>query len=178
MASQQTPNYNLNQWEKTDRIMMDDFNADNEKLDAALLSKLGKAQIIKTIPVNSAERQLDIDLRDVDWSKWDTVGIFYNAYNHFSDDTDTAVAVGGSPTSATSWGVSGESYFFMGKPSPTIILLFPLHDKTREVWGLFFAGSCGAGCSNFPFSELASIRLTRENQYFPTGRSITVWGIG
>ena len=31
-----TTNYQLNQWEKTDRIMMDDFNADNEKIDAAL----------------------------------------------------------------------------------------------------------------------------------------------
>ena len=173
-----TTNYQLNQWAKSDRIMMDDFNADNEKIEAALLGKLGKAQIIKTIPVNNAERQLDIDLRDVDWSKWDTVGIFYNAYNHFSDDTDTAAAVSGSSTSATSWGVGGESCFFKGKPSPTMILLFPLHDKTREVWGLFFAGSCGAGYSNISFSELASIRLTREKQYFPTGRSITVWGMG
>ena len=31
-----TTNYQLNQWEKTDRIMMDDFNADNQKIDAAL----------------------------------------------------------------------------------------------------------------------------------------------
>lgn len=32
----QTPNYALNQWETTDRILMADFNADNTKLDAAL----------------------------------------------------------------------------------------------------------------------------------------------
>ena len=31
-----TTNYQLNQWAKTDRIMMDDFNADNAKIDAAL----------------------------------------------------------------------------------------------------------------------------------------------
>ena len=31
-----TTNYQLNQWEKTDHIMMDDFNADNQKIDAAL----------------------------------------------------------------------------------------------------------------------------------------------
>ena len=31
-----TTNYQLNQWEKTDRIMMDDFNADNAKIDTAL----------------------------------------------------------------------------------------------------------------------------------------------
>ena len=32
----QTENYGLNQWELTDRIQMEDFNGDNEKIDAAL----------------------------------------------------------------------------------------------------------------------------------------------
>lgn len=31
-----TQNYQLSQWEKTDRIEMEDFNSDNEKTDAAL----------------------------------------------------------------------------------------------------------------------------------------------
>lgn len=31
-----TANYDLNQWEKPDRIMMEDFNADNAKIDGAL----------------------------------------------------------------------------------------------------------------------------------------------
>ena len=36
-----TTNYQLNQWAKSDRIMMDDFNADNQKIDAALAAKCG-----------------------------------------------------------------------------------------------------------------------------------------
>ena len=32
----QTSNYQLNQWEMTDRIRMEDFNADNQKIEAAL----------------------------------------------------------------------------------------------------------------------------------------------
>ena len=32
----QTQNYQLNQWEKTDRIQMEDFNGDNAKIEAAL----------------------------------------------------------------------------------------------------------------------------------------------
>lgn len=31
-----TKNFELNQWESTDRILMDDFNNDNDKIDAAL----------------------------------------------------------------------------------------------------------------------------------------------
>ena len=36
MPNSQTPNYGLSQWEKSDRIQMEDFNADNAKIDAAL----------------------------------------------------------------------------------------------------------------------------------------------
>ena len=51
---QKTENYQLNQWDKTDRIQMEDFNADNAKIDAALsvvakqaamVSKCGNCQI-------------------------------------------------------------------------------------------------------------------------------------
>ena len=36
MPSNHTPNYALNQWERDDRVLMEDFNADNAKIDAAL----------------------------------------------------------------------------------------------------------------------------------------------
>ena len=34
-----TTNYQLNQWAKSDRVLMDDFNSDNQKIDAALGEK-------------------------------------------------------------------------------------------------------------------------------------------
>lgn len=36
MSSSQTPNYGLSQWEKTDQVLMEEFNADNLKIDEAL----------------------------------------------------------------------------------------------------------------------------------------------
>ena len=36
MNLNQTQNYQLSQWESTDRILMSDFNSDNSKIDAAL----------------------------------------------------------------------------------------------------------------------------------------------
>ena len=36
MASQQTPNYRLSRWKGTDRILVEEFNSDNEKIDTAL----------------------------------------------------------------------------------------------------------------------------------------------
>lgn len=41
-----TKNFELNLWDKTDRIMMEDFNADNLKIDQAILQvKLGDAEL-------------------------------------------------------------------------------------------------------------------------------------
>ena len=36
MPSNVTKNYSLSQWERSDKVLMDDFNADNAKIDAAL----------------------------------------------------------------------------------------------------------------------------------------------
>ncbi len=36
MPNSQTPNFGLSQWVKQDKVLMEDFNADNAKIDAAL----------------------------------------------------------------------------------------------------------------------------------------------
>ena len=41
MPTNHTPNYQLSQWERTDRVLMEDFNADNAKIDAALAAQAG-----------------------------------------------------------------------------------------------------------------------------------------
>ena len=38
-STKKTLTYELNQWVKTDPVLMDDFNADNQKIEAALLEK-------------------------------------------------------------------------------------------------------------------------------------------
>ena len=61
MPSNFTENYQLSQWVKSDQVKMEDFNADNAKIDAvlgehaALLPKLGNCQIWTTSYVG-AER--------------------------------------------------------------------------------------------------------------------------
>lgn len=39
MSTNKTSNYQLNQWVKSDKVLMEEFNADNAKIDAALASK-------------------------------------------------------------------------------------------------------------------------------------------
>ena len=41
MSSKLTENYQLCQWERTDKVLMEDFNADNAKIDGALAALAG-----------------------------------------------------------------------------------------------------------------------------------------
>ena len=50
MPSNQTPNYKLNQWSKSDRVQMEDFNADNAKIDAAIKAEAtARASAVSTL---------------------------------------------------------------------------------------------------------------------------------
>ena len=51
----QTPNFQLNQWESEDRILREDFNADNEKIDAALQTQSAAQQALsQTVATHTA----------------------------------------------------------------------------------------------------------------------------
>lgn len=62
-----TTNYQLNQWEKTDRILMDDFNADNTRLESVLSMFWNKMvwETVKDIVTEQDAGQIIVDLSDV-----------------------------------------------------------------------------------------------------------------
>lgn len=41
MPTNYTANYHLNQWERSDKVLMEDFNTDNAKIDAAIKAEAG-----------------------------------------------------------------------------------------------------------------------------------------
>ena len=45
MSTNQTTNYELNQWLSTDQGLRTDFNADNAKLDATLAAKVDASDL-------------------------------------------------------------------------------------------------------------------------------------
>lgn len=48
MPSNFTENYNLSQWERADQVKMEDFNADNAKIDAALKAESDARAALQT----------------------------------------------------------------------------------------------------------------------------------
>ena len=48
MSTNHTTNYNLNQWEATDKVLRTEFNADNAKIDAALKANADAVDSLET----------------------------------------------------------------------------------------------------------------------------------
>lgn len=71
-----TAQFGLNQWEKTDRIQMDDFNADNAAIEAALARVERRSAFHTILDVTTTE-----DLKNaawplnIDWTEWKSVTI-------------------------------------------------------------------------------------------------------
>lgn len=61
----QTPHLQLNQWEKSDRIMMEDFNADNAKLDEAL-DRRAEYIVLRDVVTTEDSTRIEIDLSGID----------------------------------------------------------------------------------------------------------------
>ena len=85
-----TQNYQLNQWEATDRVLRTDFNNDNAKIDAALkanadsvtaLANRSRFTKLKEVNVTADTNRVEIDLRGIDWTQWDKVHLDYLATN-------------------------------------------------------------------------------------------------
>ena len=55
-----TANFQLTQWEKTDRILMEEFNSDNEKIDTALKSSADGVAALQTALASCGNSQIGI----------------------------------------------------------------------------------------------------------------------
>ena len=99
---QQTSQFHLNQWELTDRIRMEDFNGDNQKLETALASlaaadaaeqqartaqdaairreaaaaaEAGPLVKLLEVPVTQEAAQVDVDVSQIDFTQYTEVWI-------------------------------------------------------------------------------------------------------
>jgi len=68
----QTTNYHLSQYDPTDRIQMENFNADNLKLEQALAVLAENSTFVKLKEITTTEdtAQIDIDLSDLDMTQF------------------------------------------------------------------------------------------------------------
>ncbi len=173
-----TTNYQLNQWEKTDRIQMQDFNRDNAAIETALLGLMGKAEkigVAHNALSNSAAGS--IDLSDVDWGSYQAVILaapdYVDAAYKFS-----LSAQGTSSTSSNSSTAKGS--FGEVNAAPYFLIFLPLGDSSRTVKMIYIGGSAGVGTATCTYEEFTGLRLNYSKSgylYFSAIHDYPLWGI-
>lgn len=184
LVLQQTSNYQLSQWDAEDRILREDFNGDNSKLDEALKSQAealaaetaareaGDAALaeqvglhtIKSATLAASANSMLIDLSDIDWSQWKMVHIILE--------------------------LSGTGYFFPGYGTTydtdyhysfttMCFTLFPFYRKALHVGGILHGvgkpSFIGPGTTYQAITSF-SVNCCESNYSINAGSKITVLG--
>ena len=151
-----TTNYQLNQWAKSDRVMMDDFNADNATLDAALKANADAiaaetaARIaddpyptICEVVTAQAKAQVSMDLSAVDLTEYSHIDLTIDPPAPVSSSYSVLVRPNGL-TSGYQLVTALSNY-----SSPTYLLAYPIGASTC---GLFSTPTPNGVVSCFGFN--------------------------
>ena len=180
-----TANFQLTQWEKTDRIMMEDFNRDNAAIDAALkgnaeavaaetaareaadtaLGKKAGLQLIQTVPFPEGGSSADKPLT-IQWSDW---AIVLAVYQEPSDGRSYTL-------SFTTANAKVHPIIYDGPDVQTCALYFPLYDQSRPVRGLLWSAEKLSYTTTY--EALTGIQLKADTDSGSiAGAKVTFYGI-
>ena len=176
----QTSNYQLNQWDAQDRILREDFNADNEKLDAALaeinqdvqqslqqLEDKAGYQLITTQSLTStAQGNAVFSLTDVDWSQWGTVHLLLTPA--FVAQSYPRVYINNSLSCQLSEGLNSWLH----------VILYPVFTPTLFISGLA-VDKQKINLIHFTtaFSAISNITVRSDSPVLGSGSKLEVWGL-
>lgn len=183
---EKTPRYQLSQWEKTDRILMEDFNADNANLEAALTAlntEVGKKA--EASALNSAKSALQAEDARLNSVKLEMVTILDKTYSVSNASTlyipvgslaayavvavdlalpnATTTVKAGSGDGAIS--TSGGAYLngaLAEMAGASRLLLFPMKYGSADIATTSYSGNNGTylGRSSTSYSSLQGFTLT------------------
>lgn len=166
----QTNHYQLSQWEPTDRILMENFNGDNQKIDAALkanaeaIAAKADADTLRYVKIcekvtESAAAAVDLIVSDVDFTQYLKVELFARIPG-MSKTVNIRVnnIADGYCYGATSGGSSG--------PSKTTTILASFQDKGYGVL-LFYPPNAQANVGCVTITSNGSSSFSGEQRIAP-----------
>ena len=179
-----TENYQLPQWEETDRVLMDDFNAANGKMDEVLgqlhtttenLSARAGIRKIKTLTVSSSCTEYPISLSDIQWDDWKAVHILVDPYTStWSTPANFYMSNG----DCIGIGRGNEESNFSQHTELQHLIFYPMFDGRRPVCATYFSPSHSelhhTDCQYSKF-QMLYIRTDCE-EFLLSGSRIEIWG--
>ena len=193
MATNHTTNYQLCQWEATDKVLRTDFNEDNAKIDAALAGLEAQLPLVKlkhfVLPSTTKSYALDMDgivpsdyaaLRFAVKSTAGIIGPFGLQLNGIETGYEYDTPSSANPSDADLILLSTNSPFISRAD------LIPLNDMT-----LFFCDSCFVTeyrveghwirgvHRTIPYSSIQSVSLVclHESNKLAAGTEVMIYGL-
>jgi len=200
MSTNKTEHYQLNQWVKSDQVLMDDFNADNRKIDGALKAQAeaiaaetaaregavaaleGKTadlaqrhglHLIKTVMAEAQGTSARLSMTDIDWDRWRIVHVVIEPRL----DSHGLVTVYANGNRSTVFSIRSGNSPGASEPSLNLIhlIFFPFYDRRNCASCLALAH--GLTDVTFALSSLTSLHLScNEEQTILTTTRFQVFG--
>ena len=193
MPSSQTPNYNLNQWSKDDRVLMEDFNADNAKLDAAIdqvdgrvdglaeskadktavtalqgrmtaaEAKAGARLIQRGTPLGAESGVYTVSFAGVDWSQWKTIYLLLTIKAN---------------TSNISIGRNSVQHQAKAYPGKKLLIFYPFFDGDTSAVGVNPVADIGENFVSLggAYKSAELVLHTYNNEKLLPGTTYEFWG--
>ena len=180
----QTANYQLNQWDKSDRIQMEDFNADNAKIDTALAEAVAASPYvkIKEVTLDSAVTSYSLDVSDVDFTQYWNIELFCDAATPLAGVSlrvngltsgyyysGTSGGGSGYDTPTTSMGTLGGRVLFHTPVAGAEVSCCCFIGRINSFSGMQYAAPC-------KWEELTTFNLSRTTA-LPAGTKIALFGL-
>jgi hypothetical protein len=184
MSSSKTAKLGLNQWQRSDFLIMDDFNADNAKLDAAL----DAVPWVKLLDVTTAASaaQVDIDLSGIDLTGYMDVLVCARLKN-----SSVYIRVNGLGSGSYSYNGSNSADYMQllyGESDGSMTERIHLTDygSSAACWlqGLNTGSSVGAGCSynsagtaHISLAAVTALNFVASSGAIGAGSRLVIYGM-
>lgn len=184
-----TQAYQLNQWDEDDRIMREDFNADNAKIDAAITEVRAENpyRLIRSVTTTAEAGQIDVDVSDIDFTKYLKIELFFHSpdygnslmlrINNISSESYAYGFIGGQGGAATQYDTQMAYFYQNGRGilafyTPTRIE--PVMCATSTYYNGNYSGlQHAAPCT---WAELKTLNLIGGDK-IPVGTVIKLYGV-
>lgn len=198
-----TTNYALNQWDDTDRILREDFNRDNEKIDAGLqglksaqsslqsqitsqssslqsqISNHSSFQLLRTVTTSYEANRVDLNISNVNWGSYQTVILeLINSSAGYGDGTLRLNNSGRCHSVNQSFNsYAGIAPINFGGIN---LVYLPVFYHPERVSSAFTMGSTlGYGYNGPAYQDITTINLVGDldRYYAGKGTVINIWGV-
>lgn len=187
MPSNYTEHFGLSQWERADKVQMEDFNADNARIDAALACH-PSGELIADVTVEEESTTLEIDLTQVDWSRYLALMLCAEAETldgfqvSLCSSQETCIHIFNKNSA-----VFSDYYIALTHYSDHMTMLLPVLYNGSHVPLIFSIGhgiymgsptaEFSGGGGSTPLNQCKTVRMKRNKGMFQPGDHVVLWGV-